>query len=421
MLTTLSKAIEGLEEFLPEGAEPWKRIRLVESGSEAGLTRAAEIVGAVADARQAIQPLIETGLSALNEKQVDDVCLTHSSILGHLVPVRTDGMRKERAWNVCRKEVRLALVKINTCLEFLVKSNTFSLSNAEKLEFAARQADESLKAATQRLEVELVNDARVLLSTIGSSHKLPVGKDEGEDDDDGLSGVFGGLKISNCQNKKTVVVFDEAGCIPSYEFLGLSRLGRSIESLVCVGDKNQLPPYDPNSSRDYSKNRNGHRGAYGKQRSVTQETTVKSLLDACKLTPDTGKIKLTNQYRVPRDIAGLLDARIYLGDYRTAPECQVPSKGFHFMDIPEDRRQGGKKYVNDAEVQHCLELVRQSKREGRESIMVLTPVSCFAAYGPNLTESEPFGTHQPALFSIRNSSASFNSSSSETVTMMLQS
>jgi superfamily I DNA and/or RNA helicase len=215
-------------------------------------------------------------------------------------------------------------------------------------------------------------------------------------------------------------VFDEAGCIPSYELLGLSRLGRCIDSLVCVGDKNQLPPYDPSSSRDHNKNRNGPRGANARQRSVTKETSVKSLLDVSRLTTETGKVKLTRQYRVPQDIANLLNARIYLGDYVTAPECRAPSKGFNFVDIPEDRRQGGRKYVNDAEVQYCLELVRQSKREGRTSIMVLTPVSCFSADGQS-NKREPFKSHQPTLSSTRNSSVSFNLSSSEVVTRMLQS
>jgi hypothetical protein len=46
---------------------------------------------------------------------------------------------------------------------------------------------------------------------------------------------------------QTIVVFDEAGCIPSYELLGLSMLGHSISSLVCVGDK-KLPPYDRSST-----------------------------------------------------------------------------------------------------------------------------------------------------------------------------
>jgi hypothetical protein len=384
MLKALSKAIEDKKEFLPEGAEPWQRCSLVESGFEAGLTRATEIVGTVADAHRAIQPLIEKALPGLSESEVDDVCLSHSSILGQLLPVRTDDMRKERSWTIIRKEIRLALVQIRTCLESLLKSAAFSLKNAETLELTARQADESLNAAAQRLEGELVSNARVLLSTIGSSHKLPVDGDD-EEDGGGVLGAFGRLKISSSQMKKTIVVFDEAGCIPSYELLGLSRLGRSIDSLVCVGDKNQLPPYDPSSSRDYNKNRNAPRGANARQQSVTQQTSVKSLLDVSMLTTHTGKVKLTRQYRVPGDIASLLNARIYLGDYLTAPECRAPSRGFNFVDVPEDRRQGGKKYVNDAEVQHCLELVGQSKREGRTSIMVLTPVSCFAAHDPNPT------------------------------------
>jgi ribosomal protein S17 len=388
MLKALSKAIEDQKDFLPEGAEPWQRCRLVESGLEAGLTRATEVVSTVADAHKAIQPLLEKALPGLSESEVEDVCLSHSSILGKLLPVRTDDMRKERSWSMIRKDVRLALVHIHTCLESLLKSTAFSLQNAEKLELATRQAEESLNAAAQRLEEELVSDARVLLSTIGSSHKLPVDGDD-EEDGGGVLGALSHLKICSSQMKKTIVVFDEAGCIPSYELLGLSRLGRSIDSLVCVGDKNQLPPYDPSSSRDYNKNRNGPRGANARQRSVTQETSVKSLLDVSKLTTDTGKVKLTRQYRVPRDIANLLNARIYLGDYVTAAECRAPSRGFNFVDVPEDRRQGGRKYVNDAEIQYCLELVRQSKREGRTSIMVLTPVSCFAADGPNHTDVNP--------------------------------
>lgn len=365
MLKALSKAIED---------QPWEQRRLAERWTETELKRATLIVGTVADAHKAIQPLLEKALPGLSESEVEDVCLRHSSILGKLLPVRTADMRKERTWTIIRKDVRLALVQICTCLESLLKSSTFSLSNAEKLELAARQAEESLKAAARRLEGQLVSDARVLLSTIGSSHKLPVDGDD-EEDGDSILGALGHLKISSSQMKKTIVVFDEAGCIPSYELLGLSRLGRSIDSLVCVGDKNQLPPYDPSQSSGCKKHRNGPRGANARQRSVTQELSVKSLLDVSKLTTDTGKVKLTRQYRVPRDIANLLNARIYLGDYVTAPECRAPSRGFHFVDVPEDRRQAGRKYVNDAEVQICLDLVRQSKREGRTSIMVLTPVS----------------------------------------------
>jgi hypothetical protein len=131
LLKALSKAIEDQEEFLPQGAEPWQRRRLVESGSEAGLTRATETVATVADVHRAIKSLLEKALPGLSESEVDDVCLSHSSILGKLLPVRTDVMRKERSWTMIRKEIRLALVQIRTCLESLLKSAAFSLNNAE--------------------------------------------------------------------------------------------------------------------------------------------------------------------------------------------------------------------------------------------------------------------------------------------------
>jgi hypothetical protein len=227
----------------------------------------------------------------------------------------------------------------------------------------------------------LVSNARVLLSTIGSSHKLPVDGDDEEDGGDVL-GALSRLKISSSQMKNTIVVFDEAGCIPSYELLGLSRLGRSIDALVCVGDKNQLPPYDPSSSRDYNKNRNGPRGANTRQRSVTQETSVKSFLDVSRLTTER-RSQADQAVPCSTDIANP-ERRIYLGDYVTAPECRAPSRGFNSWTFQRIGDKGGE-YLNDAGVQHCLELVRQSKREGRTSIMVLTPVSCFAVDRPNPT------------------------------------
>jgi hypothetical protein len=64
-------------------------------------------------------------------------------------------------------------------------------------------------------------------------------------------------------------------------------------------------------------------------------------------------------------------------------------RGFHFVHIPgpvveqKSRENGKKKYhsdrkteINKEEIERCcLEIVLQSKKEGLESIMVLTPVS----------------------------------------------
>jgi hypothetical protein len=374
MLTELAEMI-GRQSVLPKGVEPLNRSRIILSGIEAGLTNGPEIAGTVVDAHRAIQGLLRD--SALREEKVDDVMNTHSSILGQLLPFRSEKARRMTSWHLYEKEARLALVLIESGLDSLSQRHTFSFKTAKNAELAVQQANKSLEAAIKRAEKELMRDARVLLSTIGSSGRLPAGGAKSADTSNSLSDAFGRMTVSGTQKKttttKTVVVFDEAGCIPSYELLGLSMLGHSISSLVCVGDKNQLPPYDP-SSMELSQGAKQLGGG------------VQSLLDASQLTAAKGKIKLTTQYRVPHDIANLLNNRIYEGDYQTAPESGAPLKGFHFVHIPgpvaeqNGKKKGRKKYdrkteVNKDEIKRCLEIVLQSKKEGIESIMILTPVS----------------------------------------------
>ena len=103
--------------------------------------------------------------------------------------------------------------------------------------------------------------------------------------------------------------------------LGLSRLGRPIIALILVGDKHQLPPYDPTQGRTF-----GRGNAPSNVRSTKVER-LKSLLDVSTLTIDSGKIMLTMQYRVPRDIAEMLNIRIYRGNYKTSPTARVPMSG----------------------------------------------------------------------------------------------
>jgi hypothetical protein len=357
---------EDLEGFLPEGAKAWQRSIHITSGVEQPeLATATAIVATISEVCEAINELLEVSPSALNESDVDAVVVTHESLLGGLLPVRDKNTQRLHIWSSYKKQVRAALIQISACLKKLLDSDIFSLTKAEEAHFALRQAEENLHAADERVRGELATGARVLLSTIGSSHKLPV---EGDDDDHlGLSDASGRM------NKKTIVIFDEAGCIPSYELLGLSRLGRLIEGLVCVGDKHQLPPYDPNSTKSISRKKGSK---YTKKRKPTfqPDSSVESLLDVSKLTPEYGRIKLTSQYRVPRDIAALLNSRIYKGDYKTAERCRVPMKGFHFVDVPGDKRKD-EKYVNRKEIECCVRLVRESAIDGFDSIMVLTPVS----------------------------------------------
>jgi hypothetical protein len=190
MLSELSNAIEELRGHLPEGADPGCRSHPIRSGVEAGLTIASEIVVSIRDTRQAILDVFAEGLSAIDESEVNDVVLAHFSIFGKLLPIRTKEDLSATSWKVYKRIVWSALQQILKCLEALLKLSLFSLETTEKRELSVRQAEESIKVATQRLEVELVSGARILLSTIGSSHKLPTEDHNAEEDTRDLSAAF---------------------------------------------------------------------------------------------------------------------------------------------------------------------------------------------------------------------------------------
>jgi len=102
---------------------------------------------------------------------------------------------------------------------------------------------------------------------------------------------------------------------------------------------------------------------------------VSSLLDASTLTIDCGKVMLTTQYRVPKDLADMLNQRVYRGQYNTCPKAGVPISGLRMVDVPwsESPR---KKYVNPNEVERGLRLLNQLSLEGGIfSTLVITPVS----------------------------------------------
>jgi superfamily I DNA and/or RNA helicase len=150
--------------------------------------------------------------------------------------------------------------------------------------------------------------------------------------------------------------------------VGLSRVNGNIEALVAVGDKHQLPPYNPNQNHTGKKNGSYHR----QRRQAAPPTKIKSILDVSRLKIDGGtKIKLTIQYRVPRDIAAVLNDRIYKGDYTTPAVSNVQTKGFCLLDVQSERNE---KYLNRDEVQICLQMVKQLLNEGDGNIMLLTPV-----------------------------------------------
>lgn len=370
ILKCLSLAIEQLEDNLPHGTNARERAKLIVGGHEAGLSPSYPlgIIHEVNETIEAIEEMISNG-PHISEDDVTNVVIDHSSILCHLIPLDDSGTLSKLAnpRGSIKRGIE-ALNKVKSVLKSLITRTEFSIEAIEKAEFAKRIAETSLQSAETRIESEMVVDARIMLCTIGSSHRLPVVDQDPEEDS--LERSFAQMNLS--EQRDTVVAFDEAGCIPSYELLGLSRLGRSIVSLVCVGDKHQLPPYSPSFDR-WPKGSNRAMNRFAAKSQSRQVTTkVQSLLDAS----DIPTVKLTTQYRVPRDIANLLNARIYKGDYETAPECRAPLQGLQFVHVPTQRHRSddSKKYINFEEIDECVSIIRKLQREGITSIMILTPV-----------------------------------------------
>lgn len=326
------------------------------------------IIGAVIAAIEDIDSAFKSRTEKyLSEENTEDIVFRNSALLGRLIHLRTPNEKANKRslpWD--GKEATRRLEYIHKRFQAVLQLGMFDQDNARSLLNEIREVDAELRNTKARLEIDLPRLARLHISTIGSSHKLPGDRNN---DDFNLTDGFGRLSVEDTDNgadpsKKTVVVFDESGCIPAYELLGLSRLGRDIHSLVLVGDKHQLPPYDPAST-------GGRRNARRPIRNVPQ---MRSLLDASTLTADTGKILLSTQYRVPKDIADMLNQRVYRGQYNTCPRANVPLSGLRMVNVPfaEDRR---RKYVNPNEIQEGLVLLQKLRLDyDISNTLIITPV-----------------------------------------------
>jgi hypothetical protein len=381
MRTGLANLVLNLK-ILPDGGETHSRSELILEADEPEFKSPLGVITTIRNTHDDIGELLARG--KVNEEDVENLVVDHSTILSKVIPIREEQMKMRHRWNE-ERTIRLCLKDIYSNLSRILSEELFNEGTAREMQTRERQATETCRSTEERLRVQLPRVARLHMSTIGSSHKLPV---PGDDEKDDLVDAMGGLNIDDDavgrgEAHDTVVVFDESGCIPAYELLGLSRLGRNVEGMLLVGDKKQLSPYDPSqvqraapgastrNTRGFSRRNSG----FSRQASLSNPEKIKSLLDVSALTVDDAKIKLTMQYRVPRDIADLLNDRVYMGDYDTSPECKAPEKGLHFIHVETPSYRAATKYVNEDEIEHVVELVRQYTRKGCDSIMILTPVS----------------------------------------------
>ena len=322
------------------------------------------------------------------EDRVEELVLDRSELLGRLIHIRTEKEKgKGQKWN--KYEALTHLKYLLKRFRRLLQKDLFSEELALKIYYDCKKAEEEKKKTETRVEEELRKHSRLKMSTIGSSHKMiPADADQYNqvatvnlDDSRSFTEMFDNLSLSSneCEEKSTVVIFDESGCIPEYELLGLGRIVKDIASIVLVGDIHQLPPYDASYGnkgrqllRDGKPTRN-ERSTFQKD----NETKTKSLLHASKLKEDNDtKIFLTKQYRVPKDIAEILNSRIYNGLYKTVDKIGIIHEGLNIVHVSLDRKPR-RKYVNSFEVEKGLSLLRDAQRKSiREiSALVITPVS----------------------------------------------
>lgn len=321
------------------------RSDLIEKDKANDLSSPISIIDAVERAVLDISKLLNTTEEQkskyVSEESATDVIVRHSTLLGRLVYIRPDSNKKNSdPWDA--REAREATKRLRYILDRfrdVMKLDMFKRTNAQELTNERKTVDEEYKLLHSRLEMELPAFSRLHMSTIGSSHRIVTTKPKLSDDD--LASTFGQMSLEGTDEdivlsppKPTVCIFDESGCIPAYELLGLSRLERPIIALILVGDKHQLPPYDPTQGRSFGR---GNVPINVRSKKVER---LQSLLDVSELTIDSGKIMLTMQYRVPRDIAEMLNIRIYRGNYKTSPTARVPMSGMmqlidtciHFVD-----------------------------------------------------------------------------------------
>ena len=335
-----------------------------------------------------IEELFKSFTFFITEYRVNDLVRNRSELLGGLIHIRTE--KEKENWEKWKKHEAL------THLKFLLKSfrtllqeDLFSEESALQIHSDYKEAEEGKKKTETRVEEELRKHSRLKMSTIGSSHKMiPTDAEQSNrivtenlHDSRDITELLDNLSLNSneCEEKSAVVIFDESGCIPEYELLGLGRIVKDISSIVLVGDIHQLPPYDP-SDRKKDQQRLRHGRTSRIERSTSQKDNkikMKSLLHVSKLKEDNDtKIFLTKQYRVPKDIAEILNSRIYKGLYKTVDNMGIPHEGLKIVHVPLDRKPR-RKYVNSFEVEKGLSLLRDAQRKCiREiSALVITPVS----------------------------------------------
>eukprot|EP00978_Attheya_sp_CCMP212_P016586 scaffold43631_cov45-Attheya_sp.AAC.1 len=367
------------DSFTDTNGDIYNRSELIREDFGGHLKTPLMIIDLLKSTIQDVDEVVSGEPKKLTEDEVDNVLGDRSALLARLIPIRDKKQKERRKWDKLQALSRLR--NILSRFRRVSEMKIFDVDKAILIAHELRQAEEDYRTTQERLKEEMPKDARLKMSTIGSSHKLVDTEVLARVSDvDDLANQLDSMGLlddfDSNDDKRTVVIFDESGCIPAFELLGLSRICQNIEGVVLVGDKHQLPPYNPMQERQRRPPMAGTRSNVRRSASTMQKNSqLASLLDASTLSVDKGKVILNTQYRVPRDIADLLNDRIYRGQYNTSPGAGVPLVGLQLINVPKDQNPR-KKYTNSNEVQEALQLIEENELDdnGKSwSMMVLTP------------------------------------------------
>ena len=157
--------------------------------------------------------------------------------------------------------------------------------------------------------------------------------------------------------KKTIVIIDEGSTIPIHELGTLSLIKQKIISLVLVGDPNQLPPFGK-----LIKNNNSKYNKYNK------EITIPSIFDKKYLKVKSNHLEM--QYRIPFEIAEILNKYVYNNKYNTIETKKYCLDTVRIINsTTEDIK---KENINEGEADKVVKIYNKYKYEYK-SIMILSP------------------------------------------------
>ena len=203
------------EKFPEDDMKAHSQAQKIEKNAAHGLGRPADVIMCLEDTITKLETLLST--KPLTAATINRHINEENPLVGELFQQLSDS-RNPRFVLLGGYQMEEKVAYLLSRFEKTAKDPLFNALRAEKLLQDWRESGAQLKEHEAKLRVELGLQAKLKMCTIGSSHKLPVATDsDGEDMEARLSG----LSLDDKRDGQgTVVIVDEAGCIPAYELLG---------------------------------------------------------------------------------------------------------------------------------------------------------------------------------------------------------